>query len=159
MKSSRITTVVTVLAITLVAAFALSQTVQPAHMHGGGMFGEHMLGFFADYLNLTDAQQTQIKQIMEKEKPAMQPLFQQMAQGHQAMAQLVQSGNFDEAKAREIASQQSSTLIEMEVQKARVESEMFQVLTPDQKTKMVEFMQKHEQRMMKHMQQPPPPNQ
>ncbi|MBZ5707290.1 MAG: Spy/CpxP family protein refolding chaperone [Acidobacteriia bacterium] len=158
MKSSRITAVVTVLAITLAAALALSQTVKPAHMHGDGMFGEHMMGFFADYLNLTDAQQTQIKQIMDKEKSTIHPLFQQMGQSHQAMRQLVQSGTFDEAKAREIATQQAQTMIEMEVQKARIESEMFQVLTPDQKSKMVDFMNRRQERFMKHSQEPPAQN-
>jgi Spy/CpxP family protein refolding chaperone len=158
MKSSRITAVVTVLAITLAAALALSQTVKPAHMHGDGMFGEHRMGFFTDYLNLTDAQQTQIKQIMDKEKSTMHPLYQQMGQSRQAMRQLVQSGNFDEAKAREIATQQAQNMIELEVQKARVESEMFQVLTPDQKSKMVEFMNRREERFMKHSQEQPVQN-
>ena len=101
-------------------------------MHHHGMFGEHMLGFMTDYLGLSADQQAQVKQIMAKEKPAMQPLFSQMEQGHQAMRQLIESGNFDEGKAREIASQQSQNLIEMEVQKARMFSEIYQVLTPDQ---------------------------
>ncbi|MBZ5597168.1 MAG: Spy/CpxP family protein refolding chaperone [Acidobacteriia bacterium] len=159
MKSSRIAVVGAVLAITLVAALALSQTVKPVHMHDHGMFGEHMLGFFADYLNLTDAQQAQIKQIMDNQKSTVRPLFQQMGQSHQAMRQLVQSGSFDEAKARTIATQQAQTMIELEVQKAKMESAMFQVLTPDQQSKMVEFMNKRQQRFMKHMQEPPTQNQ
>lgn len=154
MKSSRIAAAVAMLSITLVAALALSQTVKPAHMHGDGMFGEHMLGFFADYLNLTDAQQTQIKQIMDNQKSTAQPLFQQMGQSHQAMRQLVQSGNFDEAKARAIATQQAQTMIELEVQKAKMESAMFQVLTPDQQSKIVDFINRREQRFMKRMQEP-----
>jgi Spy/CpxP family protein refolding chaperone len=143
------------LAITLVAALALSQTLTPVHMHGHGMFGEHMLGFYADYLNLTDAQQTQIRQIMDNQKTTVKPLFQQMGQSHQAMRQLVQSGNFDEAKARSIATQQAQNMIELEVQKAKMESQMFQVLTPDQKSKMVAFMSKRHDRFKKHMQESP----
>jgi hypothetical protein len=38
------------------------------------------------------------------------------------------------------------------VQKARIESEMLQILNPDQKTKFKELMDKHEQRMMNHLQ-------
>ncbi|HVO81177.1 MAG TPA: Spy/CpxP family protein refolding chaperone [Terriglobales bacterium] len=159
MKSSRIAVVVAVLAVTLVAALALSQTVKPAHMHGRGMFGEHMLGFYADYLNLTDAQQAQIKQIMENQKSTIRPLFQQMGQNRQAMRQLVQSGNFDEAKARTIATQQAQSMIELEVQKAKMEAAMFQVLTPDQQSKLVELTNRREQRFMKHMQESQPQNQ
>jgi Spy/CpxP family protein refolding chaperone len=36
---------------------------------------------------------------------------------------------------------------------------MFQVLTPDQQSKMVEFMNKRQQRFMKHMQEPLTQNQ
>jgi len=125
-------------------------------MHGDGMFEGHMLHFFTDYLDLTDAQQAQVKDIMAKEKPALKPLMQQMAQSHQQIRELTMAGTFDEAKVRTLATQQAQTMTEMIVQKARIESEMIQILTPEQKTKLNDFMAKHEQRMMKHMQQPPP---
>ena len=64
MKSSHIKILAVALALTLMAAIAVSQTVKRAHMHGDGMFSEHMLGFFTDYLNLSDAQQSQIKDIL-----------------------------------------------------------------------------------------------
>jgi len=125
-------------------------------MHGDGMFEGHMLHFFTDYLDLTDAQQAQVKDIMAKEKPALKPLMQQMAQSHQQIRELTMAGTFDEAKVRTLATQQAQTMTEMIVQKARIESEMIQILTPEQKTKLNDFMAKREQRMMKHMQQPPP---
>jgi Spy/CpxP family protein refolding chaperone len=78
-----------------------------------------------------------------------------MEQGHQAMRQLIESGNFDETKARELATQQSQNLIEMEVQKARFFSEVYQVLTPDQRTKANQFLDRHEQRMKQHLQDQP----
>ena len=160
MKSSHIKTLAVALALTLMAAIAVSQTVKRAHhMHGDGMFSEHMLGFFADYLNLTDAQQAQMKDILAKEKPTLQPLMQQMAQSHHDLRQLEQSGAFDEAKVRALASQQAQTMTELIVQKARIQSEMFQVLTPDQKTKMTQFMDRRQQKFMKHMQKEAPPNQ
>ena len=122
------------------AAIAVSQTVRRAHMRGDGMFGEMPADpcwvIFAHKLDLTDAQQAQVKAIMAKEKPTFQPLMLQMAQGHQQLQQLVMSSGFDEAKVRELASQQTQTMTELTVQRARVESEMLQVLTPDQKTKL-----------------------
>jgi len=155
MQSNRLKIAAGGLALLLLVAVGVSQTVKRTHMHGDGMFDGHMMGFFSDYLGLTDAQQAQAKAIMEKEKPNMKPLFQQMAQSHQDIRQVVESGNFDEAKVRSIATQQSQNMIEMEVQRARVESELYQILTPDQKTKLKDLMDKHEQRMMKHMQQAP----
>src|SRR5229473_1101692 len=160
MKSNHIKILAVALALTLMAAIAVSQTVQRAHhMHGDGMFSEHMLGFFTDYLNLSDAQQAQMKDILAKEKPALQPLMQQMAQSHHDLRQLEESGSFDEAKVRALASQQAQTMTELIVQKARVHSEMSQVLTPDQKAKMSQFMDRREQRFMKHIQNPTPPSQ
>jgi periplasmic protein CpxP/Spy len=161
MKSKSVSLIAVALVLALTAAVGVSQTVRRAHMHGGGMYGGgmfegHMLHFFTDYLDLTDAQQAQVKDILAKEKPAIKPLMQQMAQGHQQIRELTMAGAFDEAKVRALATQQAQNMTEMIVQKARIESEMIQVLTPEQKTKLNEFMAKHEQRMMKHMQEPPP---
>jgi protein CpxP len=162
MKSRHIKIMAAALAVTLVAAVAVSQTVARTHMHGGGMFGEHMLGFYTDYLDLTDAQQAQAKDILAKEKTALEPLFQSMHQSHQAMRQLEESGTFDEAKVRALASQQSQNITELIVQKARSKSELFQILTPDQKAKMAKLEDRHQHMFMKHMPGPPPedaPNQ
>jgi Spy/CpxP family protein refolding chaperone len=155
MKSKRVLLVGLALVLTLTAAVGISQTVRRAHMHGDGMFEGHMLHFFTDYLDLTDAQQAQVKDIMAKEKPAMQPLMQQMAQSRKQIHELAMAGNFDEGKVRTLASQQAQTMTEMIVQRARIESEMVQILTPEQKTKLNDFMATHEQRMMKHMQEQP----
>ena len=100
------------------------------------MFGGPMMGFYIHKLDLTDAQRAQVKDIMAKEKPTLQPLMLQMAQGHQQLRQLVMSGNFDEAKVRDLAAQQTQTMTELTVQYARIASEMVQVLTPEQKTKL-----------------------
>jgi Spy/CpxP family protein refolding chaperone len=106
------------LAIVLVAGVAIAQ--RPGGPRGGGdFFGGPMLGFFADYLDLSDAQQAQIKQIMAKEKPALEPLFQQEMQSHEQMMQLIQSGTFDEAKATAIANQGAQIHAQLEVQPQR----------------------------------------
>lgn len=163
MKSSRSKIVLSVgLALMLVAGVAAAEHLHRAHMREGGMFGEHALSFFADYLNLTDAQQSQIKQIIAKEKPTLQPLWEQEHQSHQAMIQLVASGNFDEAKAQAIAQQAGQTHTQLMLEHARVAAEAYQVLTPDQKTKLSEFLAKRQQRFQEHMREhnmDPAPNQ
>jgi Spy/CpxP family protein refolding chaperone len=152
MKTKYIKTLAVVLALTVVAAVAVSQTVKRAHMRGNGMFGGPMMGFYMHQLDLTDAQKTQLKAIMTKEKPALQPLMQQMAQGHAQVRDLVINGGYDEAKVREMATQQTQTMTELTVQYARIGSEMVQVLTPEQKTKLTTLISQHEQRMMNRMQ-------
>ena len=147
------------LGLILAASMAFAQDAPPAHMHGHGhdmMMGGDLLGRYADALDLTDAQQSQMKDIMAKEKPTMKPLMEQMFQGHKAMEQLVASGAYDEAKVRAVAAQQAQTFQELAVQKARIDSEMMQVLTADQKTKLASIRQQHEQRMKQDAPPEPP---
>ena len=111
-----------------------------------------MLGFYADYLDLTDTQQAQVKDILAKEKPSIRPLIQQLEQAHQQMNQLEQAGTFDEAKVRAVANQQSQTMTELLVQKARIKSELMTVLTQEQKDKIVKMEARHAARVQKHLQ-------
>ncbi len=150
MKSPRMKLFVASVALVLLGAVAVSQTIRRAHW-GYGMRGGHMLAFFTRYLDLNESQQAQVKTIMEKEKPTLQPLMQQLAQAHHQMRQF-EEGNFDEAQVRALASAQSQNITELIVAKARIESEMMQVLTPEQKAKFQAFMDKREARFNKHLQ-------
>jgi periplasmic protein CpxP/Spy len=153
MKIHRTKIFIAAVAILLLGAIAVSQTIRKAgYRHRGGMFGGHMLAFYAHRLDLTEAQQAQMKDIMTKEKPALKPLLLQLAQTRHQMRQLEEGENFNEAQVRALATQQSQAMTELIVQKARIESEMLQVLTPDQKTKFKEMMDKHEQRMTNRLQ-------
>lgn len=149
---SRFKIATVVMTIALCATMAFSQKIvrtQAGEFHGGIA---HMLGFYADYLDLTDAQQAQMKDIIAKEKPTIQPLIEQLAQGHQQMSQLEQASKFDEAGVRALASQQSQTMTELMVQKARIKSELVALLTPDQKDKLAKFEARRAVRFQKHMQ-------
>jgi protein CpxP len=152
MKSKYFKILAIALALAVVAAVAVSQTVRRAHRYGDGMLGGPMLGLLAHRLDLTDAQQAQVKAIMTKEKPAVQPLMQQMAQSRSQLRQLAMSGAFDEARARELASQQAQTMTELTVQRTRIESELYQVLTTEQKAKLNDLVNQREQRFMERMQ-------
>jgi protein CpxP len=148
--------VVVGLSVTLIAAIAVSQN-RPWHGRGGRGFEKHMLEFFTDYLDLTADQQAQAKQIVESGKTTMQPLMEQMKSGHLQMRQLEESSTFDEAKVRVLASQQAQTMTEMIVQKAKIKSQLFAILTADQKAKLQKFEEKRHQHMMEHMPGPDGP--
>lgn len=149
MKSTGIRVGLAVLA-GLVITLAVAHSVRASEMRRYGMFGGHAMHFFSNYLDLTDAQQAQVKQILAKDQPALQPLEQQMHQSRQQMRQLIESGAFDDAKARTLASQQTQTMTELTVQRAHMFSDLYQVLTPDQKTKLDNFFDRHEQRFSNH---------
>jgi len=144
MKFGRMTAIVAAVTIALIAGAAMAQG---PHRHGGDFFGPMMM----EMLDLTDAQQAQIKQIHENAKPTLKPLWQQEHQSHRAMMDLITSGNFDEAKAQAIANQEAQIHAQLEVQHAQLMAQAYQVLTPEQKTKFNEFLAKRHQRMEEHM--------
>jgi len=164
MKTRYCRVAATFLAVMMVAGAGLAQrptntpTVKPVHFHGHRMFGGAM-GFPTRALNLTDDQRTQMKSIMSKEKPTLSPLFKQLGATQSQIRQLSMSDNFDEAKVRDLATQQQQTMTELTVQKARVQSELYQVLTADQKAKLAQMMQERQQRFQQRTQETPAQNQ
>jgi Spy/CpxP family protein refolding chaperone len=101
----------------------------------GMMFGRHM-GWIAWKLNLSDTQRTQIRSIIQAERPNFAPLVKQLAADHQQMLVATRGGNFDEAQVHTLANQQAQTLAELMVIRERVIAKAYNtVLTPDQKTK------------------------
>ncbi len=148
------------LALALVAGAAVARAAgagQGEWGHGG--FEHHMLGMMTDYLDLTEAQQAQVKQIFANEKPTITPLIQQLHQSRQQMRQLEQSSTFDEAKVRALASQQAQTMADLMVEKAKVANQVFNILTPDQKAKAQKFMERREARFQRHFQNAEPSQQ
>jgi Spy/CpxP family protein refolding chaperone len=81
-----------------------------------------------------------------------------MEQLHQMDAQLKQyeEGTYDEAKVQPLVAQQAQTMVQLKVQETRIHNELFQLLTPDQQTKMKQFEANREARMQQHMQEAPP---
>jgi protein CpxP len=136
----------------MVASIGLAQAQGPHH---GGFPGpeHHIMDFLTEQLDLTDAQQAQVKEIFAKEKPTIGPLMMQSGQLHQQLMQEAISGTFDEAKIRALAAQQGQVETAMAVEHAKIASQIFNILTPEQKTKAQQMLQKHQQRMQQHMQE------
>ncbi len=156
MKSARFLSIGAAVLLGVAALFA-----QGMHGHGGpmGFDFDRMLNFYTEKLDLSSTQQDQLKAIWAKEKPTLKPLMQQMHQNHAAMKSLENTGTFDEAKTRAVATQNAQTMVELQVQHARIKSEMMQVLTADQKTKLQQLEADRESRMQEHMKnhmEPPP---
>ncbi len=165
MKSMHFRFLAAALAVLLGTAIAKSQTPDttapsaPAHRHMMAMH-EPMMGFFARQLNLTDDQKAQMKAIMQKERPTIQPLHQQQHQIDMQLMQYVQ-GTFDQAKVQALAAQKAQVDAQLTVEETMIHNQMYQLLTPDQQAKAKELVAQHEARMQQHMQnnsgEPPAP--
>jgi protein CpxP len=152
-KPSNLKLSTTVLAMALLAAAAVAQD-GPRGPRGEGFAGP---GMGLHGLDLSDAQRAQVKQIMTAEKPTLKPLMQQEMQNHQQMTALVRSGSFEEVKAQAIAAQGAQIHTQIAVERAKIDAQVYQLLTPDQKTKLAERQAKRSQ-WMEHDQAGPPPD-
>ncbi len=117
------------------------------HFKGGPEFGLPLRE-----LNLTDDQKAQVKQIFQNERANMKPLMQQERTAHEAMTQLITSGSFAEDKATAIANQEAQTHVRMQVEHAKIASQIYQLLNADQKAKVAQIIAQRQQRMQERMQ-------
>jgi Spy/CpxP family protein refolding chaperone len=159
MKSIRFRFLVAALAVMLSGAIAKSQTADattapPSGHHHGGMRGP--MGFPFKQLDITDAQHTQIKAVMQKEHSTMKPLMTQLHQMHAQLKQY-EEGAYDEAKVTALVTQQAQTLVQLKVEETRIHSEIYQLLTSDQQAKLKEIEATRAARMQQHMQSEAPP--
>ena len=102
-------------------------------------------------LNLTDDQKAQIKNIQDSFRASDQALFDQLRTLHENQSDPI-NGAFDEAAVRSAAEARAKVQIELEVSHAKMMSQIFSVLTPEQKAQLAA---KHDQ--MRRQTPPPPP--
>ncbi len=118
-------------------------------MHGGrGMDGG--FGRFGRNLNLSDAQKTQMQQIAERFKASTKSLHEQLRNLDRNSDAAGDNGTFNESAVRQAAQSRANLEVELEVSHARMMSEMFAVLTLEQKAQLAQqrqqWQQKREQR-------------
>ena len=138
-------------AILMAVAAGLATSAFAQHRHMG--FGRHngwMLQHMTKQLDLTEAQQTQIKGIMADEKSKIKPLMQQLRQNEQAENANI-TGTFDENQARAFANKQAQLMTDLIVEKERMRSQVYAVLTPEQRQKALQLMQERQQHRQERM--------
>jgi Spy/CpxP family protein refolding chaperone len=124
--------------------------------HGGPGGGPPRdgLGPLARDLNLTDEQKAQIKKINDSFADSTKTLREQMRTLHENGVDPLSGAAFDEAAVRAAAQARANVQIELEVAHARMMSQIFAVLTPEQKTQLAakrqEFEQRHRERDAQH---------
>ncbi|HEV7842348.1 MAG TPA: Spy/CpxP family protein refolding chaperone, partial [Pyrinomonadaceae bacterium] len=110
---------------------------------GGGPGGP--IPFLRD-LNLTDAQKAQVKQIVDNFEASTKELHEKMRNLRGGEMDVLKDGSFDEAAVRSAAQARAQVDVELEVARARMLSQVYAVLTPEQKAKLAERRQQFEQR-------------
>lgn len=143
------------MALTGIVGFAQQETTpgqggreraaRHAKRGGHGMRGG-FAGHFAHNLNLTDAQQEQMRQIAARYRESTKALREQGREGRGGQFNAFNNGVFDEAAVRAAAQARANARVEMEVAHARMMSEMYAVLTPEQKAQLAAERQQREQK-------------
>ena len=135
------------LAILLALGASLAVSAAAEHHHGRRGFGGARM---AQALNLTPEQQAQIKNIMQAEKPKMQPLMEQLRADEQQIREATKTTPFDEAKVSSLATGEAQVRAQMIVERARMQSQIYQLLTPEQRSKAEAMHQQSAGHMHRH---------
>ena len=133
-RSSRIvilTAVIAVVAVALVGAVAFAQGPGFGGPRGraGGPGGP---GLPFRELNLTDAQQQQVRQLMEQFRVQNRTLIEQVGKAEDARHDAVEAIPFDEGRVRTAMQQLAEVQTELAVHQARLQNDVYNVLTPEQ---------------------------
>lgn len=93
-------------------------------------------------LDLTDAQKEQIKAIRQASRESTQSLRENLKANREQLRQVTANGQFNEAQVQAIATQQSGIMAQLLVERTRVKSQIYQILTAEQKAKIEEMKAK-----------------
>jgi len=144
-------------ALAAVASLALAAAAFPGQDghhgpggHGGGPRGAHgphggnLVEHLSRALDLTDAQKAQVKQIEDALRESTKSLHEQMAKSGGPLDGF--KDGFDEAAVRSAAQARAAVHVELEVAHARAMSQIYSLLTAEQKAKLAELRKQFGQR-------------
>jgi len=106
------------------------------------MSGNKMFDRMATRLDLTEAQKSQVKSIVGAEAAADAQTVDRMKQDVKSLRTMADSDTVDQTKLNEVANSTSSTAVDLVVDLARTKSKVYEVLTPEQRSKQQELQAK-----------------
>ena len=151
MTRFRALTLTAVLAGLLAGGVAFAQGQGPGRRGGPGGFGGPggpggPGGLPLQALNLTEAQQDQIKQLMQQSRQQNQNVGEQLRSAMEAQRKAVETIPVDEGLIRSTTQALVDAQTEMAIQQARLRSEIFTLLTPDQQAQVRKLQAERNQR-------------
>ena len=116
------------------------------HGERGGPRGHRGFVPFLRDLNLSDTQKAQIKQLTDSFEASTKPLWERLGALHENEMDGLKDGAFDETAVRAAAQEKANVHVELEVARARMVSQIYALLTPEQKAQVAERRQEFEQK-------------
>ena len=98
-------------------------------------------------LDLSDEQRAQVRQVMESHNVELKAVGDRLRAAHKAQDDAIEAPNFDENAVRSKAAEVAAIQADAAVLRAKLHSEVFAVLTPDQQAKAAELKAQREARM------------
>jgi periplasmic protein CpxP/Spy len=111
---------------------------------GRGGFGGPMA--MLRQLDLTEEQRTQVRQVMDGHRDELRAIGERLAAAHKAQHEAVTAATLDEQAVRAKSADLAQVMADAAVLRARVHSEVFAVLTPEQQAKAAELKTQREAR-------------
>ena len=106
----------------------------------------------ARMLDLTDQQKQQLASARKTERDRVKPYHDQIKATHKQIQAEIANGSFNEEKTRSLLAQNAQARTELELSHARMQAAFYNVLTPEQRTKLKEQKQQWEQRKQERKQ-------
>lgn len=140
--------IVAILAVVVLSVGAIVIIAQRSG-HGGkhGGFGHRGMGMIFKKLDLTDEQKAQAKEIVKAGFEKNKGVFEAMKANRDKMKAATANGAFDEATVTVIAAEQGQLSAQLIVESERTKSQIFALLTDDQKAKAIELEKEFDGRM------------
>ena len=124
----------------MAAALAIAQTTSTTTAPAAPVLRAHLQKQLIKALDLTAAQKQQARTILQATRQQVQPLAAQLKQDRQTLSAAIQAG--DTAKIPQISTAMGILQGQVLAIRSAGKAQFYALLTPDQKSKAVEFEQK-----------------
>lgn len=113
------------------------------HQRPNRPFIDRMVSRMTRHLELTDAQQAQVKVILEAERGKVAPLLAEAGRNRRQLRDATASGKFDETQVRSLAVQQAQTMTEVIIERERIKAKIYnEVLTAEQRNQADQLLER-----------------
>jgi protein CpxP len=102
-------------------------------------------------LDLTDAQREQVREVMQRHRDAMQTAGTQLREAHDAQRAAVETAPVNESLIRSTSQALANATTEMALVRARVHTEVWSLLTPEQQEKAKQLKAERQARMKQRL--------